>query len=71
MDYYSYVEKTSVCPYWNEWMEKGKLFLTLEFQIKNEEGMMEIKHHHLENPTEERPGRRYLTQVNDQGLHHQ
>lgn len=41
-------------------MEEGKLFLTVEFQLKNEEGVIEIKHHHLENPTEERPGRHFL-----------
>jgi len=35
--------------------------LTQEFQLKkNGDGMMEIKHHHLENTREERLGRQHL-----------
>lgn len=41
-------------------MNRERKALTVEFQLKNEDGMMEIKHHHLENTTEERPGRHYL-----------
>lgn len=31
--------------------EKGKLFITTEFQLINEEGIMEFKNHHLANTT--------------------
>jgi len=42
-------------------MNGDRKALSQEFQFKkNGDGMMEIKHHHLENTTDERLGRQYL-----------